>query len=77
MQISNAAGDDYTKVTFHPDLAKFKMEELEDDIVSIMARRAVDMAGILRDVRVMLNGEKLPVSIVECFITRQAILDHE
>lgn len=50
-------------MTFKPDLARFKMEELEDDIISIMARRAVDMAGILRNVSVTLNGEKLPVGL--------------
>ena len=50
-------------MTFKPDLARFKMEELDDDIVAIMARRAVDMAGILHNVSVTLNDEKVPVSL--------------
>ena len=33
------SGDDYTKVTFCPDLPKFNMTNLDDDIVSLMSRR--------------------------------------
>lgn len=37
-------GEDYTKVTFCPDLSKFKMEKLDDDIVGLMSRRAYDVS---------------------------------
>ncbi|KAK6037902.1 hypothetical protein COOONC_24593 [Cooperia oncophora] len=33
-QIVKATGDDYTKITFKPDLKKFKMSELDDDIIA-------------------------------------------
>jgi DNA topoisomerase II len=36
---------EFTKITFQPDLAKFKMTELDDGIISVMARRAYDVAG--------------------------------
>ncbi|CAG4962834.1 unnamed protein product [Colias eurytheme] len=54
--------DDFTKVTFSPDLAKFKMEKLEDDIVALMSRRAYDVAASTAGVKVYLNGERLKIS---------------
>ncbi|TKS89050.1 DNA topoisomerase 2-beta [Collichthys lucidus] len=55
-------GDDFTCVTFQPDLSKFKMEKLDKDIVALLTRRAYDIAGSCRGVKVMLNGKKLPVT---------------
>ncbi|KAK5978496.1 DNA gyrase/topoisomerase IV A subunit [Trichostrongylus colubriformis] len=60
-QIVKATGDDYTKVTFKPDLKKFKMSELDDDIIGLMSRRAYDIAGSTKGVKVFLNGKVLPV----------------
>lgn len=54
-------GDDFTKVTFSPDLSKFGMDKLDDDIVGLMSRRAFDVAACT-GVKVYLNGKKLPVS---------------
>lgn len=53
-------GDDYTKITFYPDLTKFKMETLDKDIVSIFHRRAYDVAAT-SGCKVILNGKRLPV----------------
>ncbi|KAL4629674.1 DNA topoisomerase 2-beta [Arapaima gigas] len=55
-------GDDFTCITFQPDLAKFKMEKLDKDIVALLTRRAYDVAGSCKGVKVMLNGKKLPVN---------------
>ncbi|OCT75872.1 DNA topoisomerase 2-beta isoform X1 [Xenopus laevis] len=55
-------GDDYTCITFQPDLAKFKMEKLDKDTVALLTKRAYDVAGSLKGVKVMLNGKKLPVN---------------
>ncbi len=55
-------GDDYTCITFQPDLAKFKMQALDKDTVALLTRRAYDIAGSTKGVRVFLNGKKLPVS---------------
>ncbi|CAH0545849.1 unnamed protein product [Brassicogethes aeneus] len=54
-------GDDFTKISFSPDLAKFKMDKLDDDIVGIMSRRAYDIAASARGVKVFLNGKKVAV----------------
>lgn len=43
-KIMDFRGEDYTKITFSPDLSKFKMEKLDDDIVSLMSRRAYDVS---------------------------------
>ncbi|XP_045766849.1 DNA topoisomerase 2-like isoform X1 [Maniola jurtina] len=54
--------DDFTKVTFSPDLAKFKMDKLEDDIVALMSRRAYDVAASSQGVKVYLNGERIKIN---------------
>jgi len=51
----------YTKVTFSPDLPKFKMESLDDDTVALFSRRAYDIAAASKGVKVFLNGKKVPV----------------
>ncbi|XP_034748008.1 DNA topoisomerase 2-beta isoform X3 [Etheostoma cragini] len=55
-------GDDFTCVTFQPDLSKFKMDKLDKDIVALLTRRAYDVAGSCRGVKVTLNGKKVPVT---------------
>ncbi|XP_057241268.1 DNA topoisomerase 2-alpha [Malurus melanocephalus] len=61
MKLKYFDGDDYTCVTFQPDLSKFKMTILDKDIVALMSRRAYDIAGSTKDVKVFLNGQRLPV----------------
>ncbi|KAI3983053.1 hypothetical protein MKX01_035334 [Papaver californicum] len=52
----------WTKVTFKPDLAKFNMTHLESDVVALMKKRVIDVAGCLgKTVKVELNGERIPV----------------
>lgn len=55
-------GDDYTCITFRPDLPKFKMTVLDKDTVALMTRRAYDIAGSTKGVHVFFNGKRLPVS---------------
>uniref|UniRef100_A0A8D2MJE2 DNA topoisomerase 2 n=1 Tax=Zonotrichia albicollis TaxID=44394 RepID=A0A8D2MJE2_ZONAL len=61
MKLKHFDGEDYTCVTFQPDLSKFKMTVLDKDIVALMSRRAYDIAGSTKDVKVFLNGQRLPV----------------
>ncbi|XP_076368660.1 DNA topoisomerase 2-alpha-like isoform X2 [Tachypleus tridentatus] len=60
-KIKPFSGEDFTCITFYPDLAKFKMEKLEKDLISLLSRRAFDIAGTSRGVKVILNGKRLPV----------------
>lgn len=55
-------GEEYTCITFRPDLAKFKMDILDKDTVALMTRRAYDIAGSTKGVKVFFNGKRLPVS---------------
>jgi DNA topoisomerase-2 len=57
--------DDFTCVTFKPDLSKFKMSRLDDDTVALLARRAYDIAASTPGVKVFLNDKKLPISKFE------------
>lgn len=61
-KIKPFSGEDYTCITFQPDLAKFKMHALDNDTVALLTRRAYDIAGSTKGVKVFLNGKKLPVS---------------
>lgn len=61
-KIKPFSGDDYTCISFQPDLSKFKMESLDRDTVALLTRRAYDIAGSSKGVKVFLNGTKLPVS---------------
>ncbi|KAF5940687.1 hypothetical protein HYC85_021854 [Camellia sinensis] len=48
--------------TFKPDLAKFNTTRLEDDVVALMKKRVIDLAGCLgKTVKVDLNGQRIPV----------------
>lgn len=71
-RISPFDGDEYTCITFRPDLAKFKMSILDKDIVALMTRRAYDIAGASKGVRVFFNGKRLPItgfrSYVDMFV---------
>ncbi|KAL3990740.1 DNA gyrase/topoisomerase IV subunit A family protein [Acanthocheilonema viteae] len=60
-KIMDSSRDDFTRVIFKPDLAKFKMTKLDDDIVALMCRRAYDIAGSTNGVKVFLNNRQIPV----------------
>lgn len=58
--IESQTGEDYTCITFYPDLKRFNMERMDRDIVALMTKRAYDMAGTSDSkVRIFLNGERI------------------
>ncbi|KAJ5379735.1 DNA topoisomerase 2 [Penicillium cataractarum] len=59
-KITEAKGDDYTKVTFKPDFARFGMEGIDDDFEALVKRRIYDLAGTA-GVAVKLNGTRVPI----------------
>uniref|UniRef100_A0A3B3ZKF9 DNA topoisomerase 2 n=1 Tax=Periophthalmus magnuspinnatus TaxID=409849 RepID=A0A3B3ZKF9_9GOBI len=61
VNIKPFSGEDHTCITFKPDLPKFKMVTLDKDTVALMTRRAYDIAGSTKGVRVFLNGSRLPI----------------
>lgn len=57
-----ASTEDYTKVSFKPDLPKFGMDCLNRDMVALLTKRVYDLAGCLTGVKMYLNGKRVPVS---------------
>ena len=72
----NSKGEEYTRITFRPDLKRFGMDRIGDDTVSLLKRRVYDMAGVVKDVKVFLNDERLKVkgfkSYVEMYLNSAA-----
>jgi DNA topoisomerase-2 len=59
----------YTKITFYPDLEKFGMQELEDDMIKLMERRVYDLAACVgKNTSVYLNGKKIAINSFEKYI---------
>ncbi|KAL3285410.1 hypothetical protein HHI36_019512 [Cryptolaemus montrouzieri] len=67
-RIKEFSGEEFTKITFSPDLAKFKMTELDDGIVGLLSRRAFDVAASSKGVKVYLNGSRVPVKNFKDYI---------
>ncbi len=60
---------DFTCITFKPDLKKFHMEKLDDDIVALFTKRVYDLAGITdRKVSVYLNDQKIDIKTFENYV---------
>ena len=57
----NSKGEEYTRVTFRPDLKRFGMDRIDEDTLSLLKRRVYDMAGTVRDIKVYLNDERLKI----------------
>ncbi len=59
------ASDNWTCVTFKPDLAKFGMSVLEEQTVSLMRKRVYDLAGVLGKGVKVLFIPALPFCLLE------------
>lgn len=57
----NKKDEEWTRITFTPDLARFNMTCIDDDIYALLCKRVYDMAGTVRDIKVTLNEEKLKI----------------
>lgn len=75
--IKNHTGKkDYTCITFSPDLKRFKMDRLDEDIVGLLGRRAYDVAssatchgaGKADTLAVFLDGRRVPVKSFEGYV---------
>lgn len=60
-EITRYTKEEYTKITFKPDLRRFKMERLDEDTVSLLKKRVYDLSGVVKNVKVFLNGERIVV----------------
>ncbi|KAE8675455.1 DNA topoisomerase 2 isoform 4 [Hibiscus syriacus] len=58
--------ENWTRITFKPDLAKFNMIELESDMIALMKKRVFDLAACLgSNVEVKFNGQSLENSFIK------------
>jgi DNA topoisomerase II len=76
---ANSKGEEYTRVTFKPDLARFHMETIDDDTLALLQRRVYDMAGTMKttnidgkkhgkDVKVWLNNERISIKSFKQYV---------
>ena len=63
-----AKADSFTKITFEPDLAKFQMTCLDDDTIAVLEKRVYDMAGVVDNVKVYLNNERIKIRTFKDYV---------
>lgn len=70
--IQKGSGTDFTCITFYPDLKRFKMDCLDEDIVSLLSKRVYDIAGTNTaagaKLTVLLNGARLDTKNFESYM---------
>ncbi|KAJ4485455.1 DNA topoisomerase II [Lentinula aciculospora] len=64
----NAKGEEFTRVTFRPDLQRFGMDSIDEDTAGLLRRRVYDMAGTVKDVKVFLNDERLKIKNFKSYV---------
>jgi len=67
-KVKEFSGEEFTRISFQPDLTKFGMEKLDDDTVALLSRRAYDIAASTKGVKVFLNGKRLPVKTFKDYV---------
>ena len=71
-EISKFTGPDYTCITFYPDLKRFKMDFMDDDIVALLSKRVYDIAATNNaagtKLTVTLNGSRVETRTFEQYI---------
>ena len=58
----------YTEIVFQPDLEKFGLTILSEDMIAYIKRRVYDIAGILPNIKVFLNDSKLVLNSYKKYI---------
>ena len=68
-KITDTDKSGYTKIIFKPDLKRFNIAELSDDIISLMKKRVYDIAvNTSKNVSVYYNGKKIGIKKFEDYI---------
>jgi DNA topoisomerase II len=57
----NSKGEEYTRVTFRPELKRFNMDSIDEDTVALLRKRVYDLAGTVKNVKVYLDNERLKI----------------
>lgn len=77
-KITDSDKKGYTKITFYPDLKRFGLNSLNDNIVSLMQKRVYDIAvNSHKGVTVYYNGSKIPIKKFEDYIKLYLKVDED
>jgi len=57
----NPKNEEWTRITFRPDLKRFGMDKIDEDTAGLLRKRVYDMAGTVKDIKVFLNDERLKI----------------
>lgn len=59
---------EFTKITYYPEVSRFKLSNIDNDSISLMIKRCLDVAVYNPKVRVIVNGITLPVKNVKDYM---------
>lgn len=60
-KITKNARDEFTRVSFKPDLKRFGMDSIDEDTLALLYKRVYDLAGTTKNVKVFLNDERIKI----------------
>ena len=59
--ISANSKEDFTRVTFRPDFAKFHLTHIDADHEALLKKRVYDLAGTVKQIKVFLNDRRIGI----------------
>jgi DNA topoisomerase-2 len=65
---STAVKNDFTQVSFTPDLKRFNMTAFDKDIIALFTKRVYDIAGCNPKLKVYLNEQLIKISSFEKYV---------
>lgn len=73
----SASKKQYTKITFYPDLTRFEISSIDQEIESILIKRCIDVSVYCNKVKVYYNNNLIPTknfkSYMEMFVGEQEL----
>jgi DNA topoisomerase-2 len=67
-KITTCRHKSYTSITFQPDLERFGLESLTEDVVALLQRRVYDIAGTHSRIKVYLNDKRIEANNFKKYI---------
>ena len=58
---NNTRKEDWTRITFKPDLKRFGMDGIDADFEALVKKRVYDLAGCVRGIKVFLNDTRIKI----------------
>ncbi len=59
------SSENYTVIKYWPDLEKFNMKKVDNDTLSLILKRIVDVAAYCPKIRVSWNGKTIPIKTIK------------